>query len=395
MVDWDVAIQQFLNREIAHPVLDGPMVLVSLLGNLLPFSLLAFAVARYGRKVDVFRFLFAVAATAAFVAMLKDIIGRMRPEDARILLDATSTYGMPSGHAARTVAAAVALWALGPRWRVATFGFAALTMVSRVYVGVHWPSDVLLGALIGTVSGLVAIALVDNIAYELSLIQTERAPGLLRVWKRFADFFRWLAHADYLYSLRLVGRVSAEQAARLSRLSTYWGLIRFFGPIIMIVAGWLVFLGNAPALATRSVGCLLGYFAPFGIEFGVPLCIGLGVPWWLVVAMITYIDAFLIMFLIINFDLLHSIPRVGRWLHGLHERGSAFVAKRPWITRIQFVGIALFVFVPLPMTGAAAGVVLGRFIGMRRLIIWSSVMLGTVVRITLYSLAAAGLWKLF
>lgn len=391
---WEHRIQEFVNQTMATWLLDGPMVLVSLLGNLIPFIVIALIVAQHGKTVHVFRFLAAVAITAAIVFVLKDVIARPRPEDARILMDAGSEFSMPSGHAARAVAAAVALWGLGRRWRITLFGFAVLTMFSRVYVGVHWPNDVLLGGLIGVVAGLLAIAIIDAIAFEVGLAGTERAPGILRVWRRVLEPVRWLAQADYLFSLRLIGRVSAEQAARLSRLSTYWGLIRFFGPLIMIIGAWIVYLGLFPEYASRSVGCMAGYFAPFGIEFGVPICIGLGIPWWLVVAIITYIDAWLIAFLILNFDLLHSVPRVGNWLHRLQERGMTFVQKRPWIMRVQFIGIALFVFIPLPATGAAAGVLIGRFLGMGRFRVWGAVMVGTVVRITIYSLVAAGLWHL-
>jgi undecaprenyl-diphosphatase len=393
-VHWEHEVEEFVNARMAHWLLDGPMVLVSLLGNLVPFILLALVIARHGKAAHVFRFLTAVIVTGAIVALLKEVIARPRPEEARVLLDAGSLYSMPSGHAARTMAAAVALWGLGKRWRITLFGFAFLTMVSRVYVGAHWPNDVLLGALIGVLAGLVAIALVDAVTFEFGLVGQERAPGLLRVWRRFAEFVRWLTTADYLYSLRLLGRVSHEQAARLSRLSTYWGLIRFFGPLLMIIGAWIVYIGFWPEYAAKSVGCMAGYFAPFGIEFGVPICIGLGMPWWLVVVLITYIDAWLVAFLILNFDLLHSVPKIGAWLHRLQAKGTAFIQKRPWIMRVQFVGIAIFVFIPLPATGAASGVLLGRFAGLGRFVVWSAVMLGTLVRVTLYSLAAAGLWHL-
>lgn len=67
------------------------------------------------------------------------------------LASATSP-SMPSGHAARAFAMAT-LIALGTRlrWGALALALAALIGLSRIYLGLHWPSDVLAGALLGTV----------------------------------------------------------------------------------------------------------------------------------------------------------------------------------------------------------------------------------------------------
>jgi undecaprenyl-diphosphatase len=65
------------------------------------------------------------------------------------LLESPSTYSFPSGHATVSFACATVLALAVPRIRVPLFVLAALISFSRVYVGVHYPFDVLAGAVLG------------------------------------------------------------------------------------------------------------------------------------------------------------------------------------------------------------------------------------------------------
>ncbi len=92
--------------------------------------------------------------------LLKETIGRLRPYE--VLPDVLKRSGsgggsFPSNHALNNAMAAVLLsWNL-PRWWWLWWLLAATIMVSRLYVGVHWPSDVVGGAAIGTVWGWVLL----------------------------------------------------------------------------------------------------------------------------------------------------------------------------------------------------------------------------------------------
>jgi undecaprenyl-diphosphatase len=59
----------------------------------------------------------------------------------------------PSAHAATSFAGASLIGALVPPLRPALYGAAALMAFSRPYLGVHFPSDVLAGAVVGTTLG--------------------------------------------------------------------------------------------------------------------------------------------------------------------------------------------------------------------------------------------------
>jgi membrane-associated phospholipid phosphatase len=94
-----------------------------------------------------------VVGAHAVSVVAKRVARRHRPSDPRIqvLVATPSDWSFPSSHAASTTAAAVAYSRL-LRWRWPLLSIPVM-MTSRVIVGVHYPSDVLAGALIGAVMG--------------------------------------------------------------------------------------------------------------------------------------------------------------------------------------------------------------------------------------------------
>jgi len=64
-----------------------------------------------------------------------------------------SGSSFPSGHAALFFALAMVAWYANRTWGWWFFGLAAIISIARVYVGVHWPLDILAGAAIGVASG--------------------------------------------------------------------------------------------------------------------------------------------------------------------------------------------------------------------------------------------------
>ena len=99
----------------------------------------------------------AATGPAAVVANfgLKLSFGRERPllEDHPPLARAPSKLSFPSAHSTSSMAAATALGRVEPRARVPLYGLATAVCLSRPYLGMHYPSDVLAGAAIGLLIG--------------------------------------------------------------------------------------------------------------------------------------------------------------------------------------------------------------------------------------------------
>lgn len=94
-------------------------------------------------------------------AILKPLVARVRPYDVnltvQLLISRPIDYSFPSGHSAASFAAASAmLFAGSKRLGWAAVVLAAIIAFSRLYLYVHYPTDVLGGILLGIVCGFVA-----------------------------------------------------------------------------------------------------------------------------------------------------------------------------------------------------------------------------------------------
>ena len=97
--------------------------------------------------------------------LVKLLVRRPRPELEGLppLGDAPSSLSFPSAHATASFAAATAMSRIRPEMKLALFGAAAVMAVSRPYLGMHYPSDIAAGAILGLGLGTVAGNLVESL----------------------------------------------------------------------------------------------------------------------------------------------------------------------------------------------------------------------------------------
>lgn len=157
-------------QKIHHPILDSIMTGITKLGDagIIWIVLTAiFLILPKTRKTGWY-LLFALVVDAVLCnVILKPLVARVRPYDINttvtLLVQPLKDYSFPSGHTAASFASVTALYIAGNRklWKAALV-LAVLIAVSRLYLYVHYPTDVLGGIVIGILSGVIAGRLVQN-----------------------------------------------------------------------------------------------------------------------------------------------------------------------------------------------------------------------------------------
>jgi undecaprenyl-diphosphatase len=128
------------------------------------FVVIGLAVALIWRRPWILVPLLAADVAAGVISYaLRQAIGRDRPPlvypEPKPLVSVPNSGAFPSGHTSAAFACATVLAWASPRLRIPLFVLAAAIGWSRVYVGVHWPLDVLGGAVLGVVVSTVLLKL--------------------------------------------------------------------------------------------------------------------------------------------------------------------------------------------------------------------------------------------
>ena len=153
----DTSILLSLQDSLRSGVLNAVMIFFTYLGNGGALWLILAAVFMATKKYRYFGFSIFFCVAVCWIMsdpVLKNIVQRPRPvfaiEGLSALTAIPSSYSFPSGHACSSFAASYVIVRQFGRRGAWIYLVAACIAFSRIYVGVHYPSDVIAGALLGT-----------------------------------------------------------------------------------------------------------------------------------------------------------------------------------------------------------------------------------------------------
>lgn len=166
----DIAILEFINNNFHNPILDKLMPIITSLGDSgmiwIVISIILMFSKKY-RNVGILSILALILTTFIGEIILKNIVQRPRPfyelTNIELLIERPLSYSFPSGHTGSSFAVAGVISILIKKYRIPVITFAVLMAFSRLYLFVHYPTDIVGGLILGlTCSYIVTYKIVKN-----------------------------------------------------------------------------------------------------------------------------------------------------------------------------------------------------------------------------------------
>jgi len=165
LVQIDRSVFLFFNKTLANSFFDTIFPIITEPRNWLIIALIAmvfFVIKEKRNALGIIALVLIAVALSDLIAyrILKPLFGRLRPCNpelyiggGRFLIGMKTSFSFPSNHAMNMFTAATVLSCFYNKYAGYYFGFAVLIGFSRIYVGVHYPLDIIGGAVFGIILG--------------------------------------------------------------------------------------------------------------------------------------------------------------------------------------------------------------------------------------------------
>ena len=169
---FDEACVFFIYNHIQGGPFDGIMAFITKLGDkgmlwiALTLLLLILSIRNSSLRPMAISCALALILSAIFCnIVIKPAVMRIRPYDIldiTLMVERLSDYSFPSGHTSAAFAFATALWLNNRRLGISALTAAFLMALTRLYLCVHFPTDVIAGAMLGCICAVIAVYLVKK-----------------------------------------------------------------------------------------------------------------------------------------------------------------------------------------------------------------------------------------
>ena len=166
--EYELPILWWIREHLTNPFLDMVMPLVSSLARHGEFWILLALILLCFKKTRKAGVAMGIAMACGFLVGnmgLKNLFARIRPYDmveVEMLVEHLSDFSFPSGHTMVSFIAATILAMYNRKWGYIAFPVAALMGFTRLYLYVHFPTDVLAGAILGILAGIAVTLLMKK-----------------------------------------------------------------------------------------------------------------------------------------------------------------------------------------------------------------------------------------
>jgi len=186
--NWDVSVLNWIQEHIANPFFDVFFSLITHLGDAGLFWIAIAVAMLFFRKTRKTGITIGVALILGLIlgnGILKNVIGRVRPYDLDgaygsimgvedLLVNKPGDKSFPSGHTLASFEAAVVMLIRDKRFGIPAIIVATLVAFSRLYLYLHFPTDVFGGILLAILNSILAVIIVDFVYKKF--VDKERLP---------------------------------------------------------------------------------------------------------------------------------------------------------------------------------------------------------------------------